>query len=133
MRDIFSGFAYVRRYVLTWRSRLGMSICAHAQESGLTETCITRGRRSRRGGRFLAMEDREDSAAGPSQRTYLAESSAETSAERSQQLVTLTKKGKRSLHRRSQESKKRTKKKKFKSRKHILESLHKPGIVFGSH
>ena len=35
------------------------------------------------GQRFLAMEDREDSAAGHSNRTYLAESSAETSAERS--------------------------------------------------
>ena len=33
------------------------------------------------GQRFLAMEDGEDSVAGPSQRTYLAESSAETSAE----------------------------------------------------
>ena len=36
------------------------------------------------------MEDREDSAAGPSQRTYLAESSAEMSAERSRWLVTQT-------------------------------------------
>ena len=46
---------------------------------------------------------------GPSQRTYLAESSAETSAERSRQLVTLRKKkAKRSVHRRNQESKKRT-------------------------
>ena len=36
------------------------------------------------------MEDREDSATGPSQRTYLAESSVETSAERSQRLATLT-------------------------------------------
>ena len=55
------------------------------------------------------MEDREDSAAGPSQRTYLAESSAETSAERSRRLATVTKKkAKRSVDRRSQESKKRT-------------------------
>ena len=57
------------------------------------------------------MEDREDSAAGPLQRMYLAESSAEASAERSQWLATLTKnKTKRSVHRRSQESKKRTRK-----------------------
>ena len=61
------------------------------------------------GGRFLAMEDWEDSAAGPLQRTYFAESSAETSAQRSRRLATLTKqKAKRSVHRRSQESKKRT-------------------------
>ena len=54
-----------------------MSICAHAQESGVTEACITRGRqwRTELGGCFLAVEDGEDSAAGPSQRTYLAESS----------------------------------------------------------
>ena len=61
------------------------------------------------GQRFLAMEDGEDSAAGPLQRTYLAESSVETSAERSRWLETLTKKKtKRSVHRRSQESKKIT-------------------------
>ena len=40
---------------------------------------------------FLATEDGEDSAAGPSQHTYLAESSAEASAERSRRLATLTK------------------------------------------
>ena len=74
------------------------------------------------------MEDVEDSAAGPSQSTYLAESSAETSAERRRRLATLTmKKAKRSVHRRGQESKKRTTE--FKSRKHVLESLHRPGIV----
>ena len=57
------------------------------------------------------MEDREDSAAGPSQRTYLEELSTETSAERSRRLATLTKKkAKRSVHRGSQESKKRTRK-----------------------
>ena len=67
--------------------------------------------------------------AGPSQRTYLAESSVETSAERTRRLATLTKKkAKSSVHRRSQESKNRTKKK-FTGRKHVLESLHKPGIV----
>ena len=64
--------------------------------------------RTELGGRFSAMEGGEDSAAGPSQRTYLAESSPETSAERTRRLATLTKKkGKRSVHRRSQESKKR--------------------------
>ena len=54
------------------------------------------------------MEDGEDSAAGPLQRMYLAESSAEASAERSQWLT--KNKTKRSVHRRSQESKKRTRK-----------------------
>ena len=48
--------------------------------------CIIRGRqwRMKQGGQcFLAMEDGEDSTAGPLQRTYLAESSVEMSAERS--------------------------------------------------
>ena len=55
------------------------------------------------------MEDGKDSAAGPSQRTYLAESSAEAGDERSRWLATVTKKkAKRSVHRRSQERKKRT-------------------------
>ena len=75
--------------------------------------CTTSGRL------FLATEDGEDSTAGSSQRTYLAESSAEASAERSRRLATLTRnKTKRSVHRRSQESKK-----KFNSRKHVLEIL----------
>ena len=69
---------------------------------------------------FLAAEDGEDSAAGPSQRTFSAESSAEAIAERSRRLATRTKnKTERSVHRRSQESKK-----KFSSRKHVLEVLH---------
>ena len=42
----------------------------------------------RRGG-VLAVEDGEDRGAGSSQRTYSAESSAETSAERSRRLATL--------------------------------------------
>ena len=47
----------------------------------------------------------EDSTAGPSQRMYLAELSAEASAEHSRRLATLTKnKTKRSVHCRSQES-----------------------------
>ena len=83
------------------------------------------------GRRFLATEDGEDSAAGPSQRTYLAESSAEASAERSQQLATLTKNKTNSLvHRRSQESKKRTRK------SSTVEStgiLHKSGIRLALH
>ena len=61
MRDLFSGCAYVRTYVavtlrnVNLRSCLGMSIYANPQESGVTETCITRGRRWRMelGGTFL--------------------------------------------------------------------------------
>ena len=61
--------------------------------------------------RFLATEEGEDSAAGPLQCMYLAESGAEASAEHSQRLATLTKnKTNRSVHHRSQESKKRTRK-----------------------
>ena len=44
---------------------------------------------------FLAMENGEDSVAGPLQRTNLVESSAQTSAERSRWLATLTKKKQR--------------------------------------
>ena len=127
MRDLFSQCMCVRVYVCTCRSRLGMSICSIAWEYQfevtlecqfalmLRNTSLKRAFNTRRcrwswrmklGGRFSAMEDGEDRAAGPSQRTYLVESSAETSAERSQWLATLTKK--RSVHHRSQESKKRT-------------------------
>ena len=84
---------------------LRMSICAHAQEC-VTETCInTRGYRwswrTELRGCFSTMEDGEDSTAGLLQRTYLKESGAETSAEHSRWLATLT-------NCRSQESKKRT-------------------------
>ena len=73
---------------------------------------------------FLATEDGKDSVAWPLQRMYLAESSAEASAERSRRLAIPTKnKTKRSVHCRSQENKKE-----FNSRKHVLEILHKPGI-----
>ena len=119
MRDLFLGCAHVRTYVavtlrnVNLQSCLGISICAHAQESGVTETCISRGRQWRMklgGERFLAMEG-GDSAAGPLQCTDLVESSVEMSNEHSQQLVTLTKKkAKRSVHRTSQENKKKTRK-----------------------
>ena len=57
----------------------------------------------------MVTEDGEDSTAGPLQHTYLAELSAEASAERIRWLATLTRnKTKRSVHHRSQESKKRT-------------------------
>ena len=50
-----------------------------------------------RGQHFLVLEDGEDSTAGHLQYTYLVESSAETIAKRSQQLVTLTKKKQRDI------------------------------------
>ena len=71
----------------------------------------------------MATEDGEDSTAGPSQRTYLAESNAEASAEHSRWLVTLAKKKKR-----GQSTIEAKNKKEFNSRKHVLEILHKPGI-----
>ena len=81
------------------------------------------------GATFLGDEGREDSMARPSQHTYLAESSAEMSAERSRQLATQRKKAMKSVQPRGQEKSK----KEFKSRKHILESLHKPGIRLTLH
>ena len=56
------------------------------------------------------MEDGKDSAAGPSQCRYLAESSAETSSECSRRLPTFRRQMKRLVHRRSQERKKITRK-----------------------
>ena len=89
-----------------------MSNYTHAQESGITEMWITRGCqwRTELGGRFLAMEDGEDSMAGPSQLTYLAESSAETSTECSRQLATLTKKKARGQSKRSRREQQRVQK-----------------------
>ena len=56
-----------------------------------------------------------------SQRTYLAESNAEASAEHSLSLVTLTKKLKK---KRGQSTIEAKNKKEFNSRKHVLEILH---------
>ena len=78
-------------------------------------------------GRFLATEDGEDSAAGLSQRTYLAESSAEVSAEHSRRLATPTKK-KKQRGQSTVEAKRARREQEFNSRKHVLEILHKPGI-----
>ena len=62
-------------------------------------TCITRRRRDD----VFGDGGREDSAAGPSQHTYLAESSAEASTERSRRLATLTKRSVHSRARREQD------------------------------
>ena len=85
MSDLFLGCAYVRTYV-----RMYMHI-GHAQEyqfavmlrnSDVTDTQEHR-YRTQLGEEttFFGNKEWEDSAAGPLQRTYLAESSAETSAE----------------------------------------------------
>ena len=66
----------------------------------------------------MVMEDGEDSAAGASQCTYLAESSAEMSAECSRQLATLTKK-KAEVSPPWKPREQEENKKEFKSRKHI--------------
>ena len=107
--------AYIRTYVsvtlrnVNLRQRLGMSVWGRWSRPGkmLDTTCITRWHRDD----FFGDEDGENSAAGPLQCTYLAESSAEASAECSRWLATLTKnKTKISVHHRSQESKERTRK-----------------------
>ena len=67
----------------------------------------------------MAMEDREDSAAWPFI-TYVFGDVKLMAADFEK------KKAKKSVHRRSQESKKRT-------RKHMLESLLKPGIRLTAH
>ena len=95
---------YVRTYVRTRRSRLGMSICTHlhSRARNLCVTCTdeggartgheieTRGH-DREERRFLTMEDGEDSAACPPQRTCFVESSAE----RIRRLVTMRKRKQR--------------------------------------
>ena len=96
------------------RSRLGPGTQA------LLDMCIT----CDVGTTFLG--DGEDSAAGPLQRTYFAESNAKTSAERSRQLPTLRKKKQRSQS--TVDAKRATEEQEFKSRKHVLDILHKPGI-----
>ena len=82
--------AYVRTYVLVTLRNVNLqsrSECQFAltlRNSSVTDMCITQGsqRRMELGGQhFLAMEDEQDSTAGPLQCTYLAKSSAETSAE----------------------------------------------------
>ena len=62
------------------------------------------------GQHFLAMEDREDSMAGSSQCTYFSKPSAETSAEYSRRLTSLSKRKQRSQSTAEamEESKKRT-------------------------
>ena len=86
------------------------------------------------GGRpFLAMEDGEDSAAGPLQCTYLAESSAETSAEGNQRLATLRKRKQRCRSTVVETKRARREQERVQKCKHVLEILHKPGIRLNPH
>ena len=76
MRDLFSQCMCVCMCL----SQSGISICTHlhhvhAQE--LVSHAMTMEVKDREGGRFLTMEDAEDSTAGPPQLTYFAELSAE--------------------------------------------------------
>ena len=75
--------------------------------------------------RFLTMEDGEDSAAAPPQRTCFVESSAE----RSQRLATLRNRMQCTKEAKSKKAKEN--KRNCKGRKHVVESLHKPGIKDG--
>ena len=97
MKDLFSGCAYIRTYVavtlrdvnLRSRSECQFALTLRNWASLKHALHVDEGRS------FLAMEDGEVSATGPSQCTYLVESNAEMSAESSRQLATLRKKEQR--------------------------------------
>ena len=112
MRDLFLQctcvHTCVRTYVCMYMSVMLRNVVDGHAQAGYWIPCALH---DDVGTTFLAMEDGEDCAAGPLQRTYLAKSSAGASAECGRRLATLTKnKTKRSVHRRSQESEKRTRK-----------------------
>ena len=95
MRDLFSQCTCVRAYVRTYVTVTLRNVNLRSRPGRISDTtCITRRRRDD----VFGDGGREDSAAGPSQRTYLAESSAEANTERSRRLATLTK---RSIHSRA--------------------------------
>ena len=97
-----------------------MSICAHAQAG-----YRIRALHDEVGTTFLADGRRGGQRDWPFASYVFAERSAQTSAER---LPTLRKKkAKKSAHRRKPRERQKNKKE-FKSRKHVLEIVHKPGI-----
>ena len=100
-----------------------MSICAHAQAG-----YRIRALHDEVGTTFLADGRRGGQRDWPFATYVFAERSAQTSAERSRRLPTLRKKkAKKSAHRRKPRERQKNKKE-FKSRKHVLEIVHKPGI-----
>ena len=121
---------YVCTYVRTCWSCLGMSICTHLH-SRARNSCVTytdeRGARTgheietrghdREERRFLTMEDGEDSAASPPQRTCFVESCTE----RIRRLATLRKRkqprGQKSMYKRSQEGKREQEQEKLQRKK----------------
>ena len=132
--DLFSGCAYVRTYmVVTLRnvnlqSCLGMSIRAHAQN----QASLTRGRRWRKelGGANITWRWRTGKTRAWAFATYVfggvkcrnkcstQPTASDSDKEKSKEVSPPQKQ-------REQEENK----KEFKSRKHVLESLHKPGNV----
>ena len=103
------------------------------QETDASRTLIMEARRrrdtksrleDREERRFLTVEDGEDSAAGPPQRTCFVESSAE----RSRWLATLRKNKQRSQCTKAKRANEN--KRNCKGRKHVVESLHKAGINY---
>ena len=124
---------YVRTYVRTCWSRSGMLICTHLHSHARNSfvTCTDDGGACGRGTRlrledkeercFLTMDDREDSAAGPPQRTCFVD----LHAERSRRLVMLRKSKQRSQCTKEAKSKRaKENKRNCKGRKHVVESLH---------
>ena len=99
-----------------------VSICGHAQELGITDTCITQGWGGER--LFLAMEDKEDRGDWAIATYVFSGVKCRNECSMQPTASDSDKKSKRSVHCRSQVGKKRVQ-----SRKHVLESLHKPGIV----
>ena len=126
MRALFSQCTCVRAYVHTYicvrhtqECQFALTVCTHASRA-LTIEVEDKEERC-----FLTMEDAVDSAAGPPQRTCFAESSAE----RSQRLATLRKRKQQSQC--TKKAKKaRREPDKVQTKKHIVESLHKPDIHF---
>ena len=119
-------------YVHTCLSHSGMSICTHVHAEALYVMCTDTGEyrmpslvmEDREEQHLLTMEDRLDNAVGPPQHTHFAESSTE----RSQRLAAL-----RKIKQRSQctvEAKRARREQEKVQKKHVVESLHKPGINY---
>ena len=130
-KDLFSQCTCVRTYMSVTLRNVNLhsfaltckGLMCHMHDDG---GACRRGMRSRLEDReerhFLTMEDREDSAAAPPQCTCFVESSAE----RSQRLAMLRNRMQCTKEVKSKKAKEN--KRNCKGRKHVVESLHKPGI-----